>query len=61
VKENYGERRIRDLKKVVASIRLSKRDVELVRVIWPAPQITPALRARLIEQRSRMPLLKKHA
>jgi hypothetical protein len=61
VKENYGERRIRDLKKVVASIRLSKRDVELVRVIWPAPQVAPALRARLIEQRSRMPLRKMHS
>lgn len=61
VKENYGERRVRDLKKVVASLRLARRDVELTRVIWSAPQITPALRASLVEQRSRMPLSKMHA
>lgn len=58
VKESYAERRIRDLKKVVASIRLTKRDVDLVRLIWRAPQISPALRVRILQQQANGPLQK---
>ncbi|MBL8863471.1 MAG: hypothetical protein JNK02_15875 [Planctomycetes bacterium] len=54
VKGNYGERRIRELKQAVASIRVSMRKTDFVRLIWNAPLISASLRARLVEQLSSM-------